>query len=102
MPLDYPIYEEMVRRGSNGRWVWRIGSWLYYAGLLGIILLLIVWPVVFFFKFGDVGIAFGAALLLMAGMFVLGNFLIRVSFRIAAGEGLDISKYSGKAGDGDR
>ena len=43
MQPDYQLYEEMVRRGSNGRWFWRIGVWLYSAGLLGIVLVLMVW-----------------------------------------------------------
>ena len=97
MQPDHPLYEEMVRRGSRGRWFWRIGSWLRSAGLLGIALVLIVWPVVLFFKFGKTGISYAVALLLMAGLAALGSFLRRVSYRIALGEGIDITKFFEKA-----
>lgn len=93
MQPDYPLYEEMVRTGSRGRWFWRIGSWLYYTGLLGIILLLIVWPVFFYFKISDAGLLFFVLLILMAALFTLGAFLKKVSYRIALGEGIDIARY---------
>jgi membrane associated rhomboid family serine protease len=80
----------MVRRGSRGRWFWRIGSWLYSAGLLGIVLVLIVGPVMFYFRFGKLGVGYAAALLGMGGLVVLGSFLRRVSYRIALNEGIDI------------
>ena len=99
MQPDYPLYEEMVRRGSRGRWFWRIGSWLYYTGLLGIILLLIVWPFFFYFKIRDAGLLFLVLLVLMAALFTAGSFLKKVSYRIALGEGIDIAEYFGKAGD---
>ena len=88
-----------MRLGSRGRWFWRIGAWLYSAGLLGIVLVLIVWPVVFFFQFGRTGIAYAVALLVMAGLAMLGSFLRKVSYRIALGEGIDITKYIEDAGD---
>lgn len=82
-----------MRRGSRGRWFWRIGSWLYYTGLLGIILLLIVWPVSFYFKISDAGLLFFVLLVVMAALFTAGAFLKKVSYRIALAEGLDIAKY---------
>ena len=100
MQPDYPLYEEMVRRGSRGRWFWRLGAWLYSAGLAGIVLVLIVWPVVFFFKFGKTGISYAVALVAMGWLSVLGSFLRKVSYRIALDEGIDITKYFEKAGDG--
>ena len=93
MQQDYPLYEEMVRRGSRGRWFWRIGSWLYYTGILGIVLLLIIWPVVFYFRISDAGLLFFVLLLLMAAIFTTGNLLKRASYRIALGEGIDVVKY---------
>ena len=93
MQSDYPLYEEMLRRGSRGRWFWRVGTWLYAAGLLGMVIVLAVWPVVFFFKFGETGIGYAVALLAMAGLVLLGSTLRRVSYRIALGEGIDITKY---------
>lgn len=100
MQPDYQLYQEMVRRGSRGRWFWRLGAWLYSAGLVGIVLVLMVWPVVFFFKFGKTGIAYAVALVALGGLTVLGSFLRKVSYRIALDEGLDIAKYFEKAGDG--
>ena len=100
MQPDYPLYEEMVRRGSRGRWFWRLGAWLYSAGLAGIVLVLIVWPVVFFFKFGKTGISYAVALVAMGWLSVLGSFLRKVSYRIALDEGIDITKYFEKARDG--
>ena len=100
MQPDYPLYEEMVRLGSRGRWFWRIGAWLYSAGLLGIVFVLIVWPLVILFNFGKTGIFYAVALLAMGGLAVLGSFLRKVSYRIALGEGIDITKYIEKAGDG--
>jgi len=102
MQPDYTLYEEMVRRGSRGRWFWRIGGWLHSAGLLGIVLVLIVWPVVFFLRFGKTGISYAVIILVMAGLVVLGSFLKRTSYRIALGEGIDITKYFEKAADGNR
>ena len=100
MQPDYQLYEEMVRRGSRGRWFWRLGIWLHSAGLLGIVLVLMVWPVVFFFKFGKTGIGYAVALVAMGCLSVLGSFLRKVSFKIALEEGIDITKYFEKAGGG--
>lgn len=93
MHPDRPLYEEMVRRGSRGRWYWLAGSRLYSAGLMGIVLVLLVWPVAFYFKFGRTGIAYAVALVGAAAMAAVGSFLRRVSYRIALEEGLDITKY---------
>ena len=100
MQPDHTLYEEMVRRGSRGRWFWRVGSWLYSGGLLGVALVLVVWPVMVFLRFGKTGIAYAVVLLVMAGLVVLGSFLKRTSYRIALGEGIDITKYFEKAADG--
>lgn len=89
-----------MRRGSNGRWFWRIGIWLYSIGLLGIALVLLVWPIVFFFKFGRTGLDYPLALLAAGGLATLGSFLRKVSYRIALGEGIDITKYFEKDADG--
>ncbi|HCC47751.1 MAG TPA: hypothetical protein DEQ38_06495 [Elusimicrobia bacterium] len=93
MLQDYPLYEEMVRLGSRGRWVWRIGNWLVYTGVIGIIFLLIIWPVVFYFKISDAGLIFLVALFIMAALFTLGSLLKRLSYRIALGEGIDVVKF---------
>ena len=93
MHPDHALYVEMVRRGSRGRWFWRAGTWLYSAGLLGICLVLAVWPVVFYFKFGRTGIGYAAALVAMACLVVAGSALRRVSYGIALREGIDVHKY---------
>jgi len=100
MQPDQTLYEEMVRRGSRGRWFWLIGSRLHSAGLLGVALVLVVWPVMVFLKLGKTGISYAVALLVMGGLVVLGSFLKKTSYRIALGEGMDIAKYFEKAADG--
>jgi len=96
MQSDYPLYEEMLRRGSRGRWFWRAGVWLCIG------LVLMVWPAVFFFKLGRTGLAYPVALLALAALAALGSFLRRVSYRIALGEGIDITRYFEKPADGKR
>lgn len=93
MQPDHQLYEEMLRRGSRGRWFWRAGTWLYSAGLMGMVVVLIVWPIVFLFKFGRTGISYAVAILAMAGLVVLGSLLRTISYKIALGEGIDITKY---------
>lgn len=93
MSLDYPLYQEMLRRGSRARWFWRIGDWLCYTGILGFVFVLIMWPFIFFFKFSNTGMAAAAGLVMMAAVYVAGNSLKKVSYRIALGEGIDIVKY---------
>jgi hypothetical protein len=55
-----------------------------------------------FFKFGMTGIGYAVTILAMAGLAALGSYLRRVSYRIALGEGIDISKYFEKPADGKR
>ena len=93
MQPDHKLYEEMVRRGSRGRWFWRVGVWLYAAGVLGICVVLIVWPVAVFFRFGRTGISYAVAILALGGLAALGSFLRRASYRMALGEGIDITRY---------
>lgn len=95
MHPDRPLYEEMVRRGSRGRWFWLIGTRLYSGGLLGICLVLAVWPVMLYFRLGRTGIAYAVALFVLAGLAALGGLLRRISYRIALGEGIDITGYIG-------
>ena len=102
MQPDHKLYEEMVRRGSRGRWFWRAGSWLYVAGLLGICLVLAVWPVAIFFNFGKTSIYYAVAIVAMGGLVVLGSFLKKISYRLALAEGIDIAQYFEKPADGNR
>ena len=102
MLQDYPLYEEMVRRGSRARWFWRAGAWLYSGGLLGIGLVLLVWPIAIYFKLGRTGIAYAAAIVAMGLLVVLGSFLRKVSYGIALDEGIDITAYFEKPPAGDK
>lgn len=97
--MDYPLYEEMVRLGSRGRWFWRIGNWLSYAGLIGMVSVLILWPLMFIIRLGDAGFAFVLALVLMTGVFLAGKLLKRISYWLAEREGIDVPKYLEKPGD---
>lgn len=93
MLQDRPLYEELARLGSRGRWFWLVGNWLVYAGLLGIILLLLAWPAVLYFKIGDAGLLFFVLLVASAGLFTAGSFLKKISYRIALNEGIDVPKF---------
>lgn len=93
MLQDRPLYEEMVRLGSRGRWAWLAGNWLIHVGVSGIVILLIVWPGVFYFKVSESGLLFLIVLFVMAALFTLGSFLKRLSYRIAFGEGIDVAKF---------
>lgn len=102
MQPDQPLYDEMLRRGSRGRWFWLVGGWLRLAGLGGLVLALVLWPAVFYFRIGDFGFYFALALFGAAGLFTLGTFLKRVSYRIALGEGIDLPRYFGKPAGGEK
>ena len=99
MQPDHALYEELVRRGSRGRWFWLAGVRLYAAGVLGICVVLMLWPIAFFLKFGKPGIGYAVAVLALAGLAVLGSFLRKVSYKIALGEGIDITRYFEKPAD---
>lgn len=96
MQPDQGLYEEMARRGSRGCRLWRVGTWLRITGLLGIGFVLLVWPAVLFFGVLDAGMLLAILILLMGAVFMLGNFLKKLSYRIALGEGIDIAEYLDK------
>lgn len=84
MSMDYPFYEEMVRRGSRGRWFWRIGDWLYY---IGIFVFMFGIPAAALLKIGTLKIG----LVGVSGIviFVCGVVLKNISYWIAKREGMD-------------
>lgn len=92
MQQDQAVYEEMLRRGSRGRLFWLAGSRLRSAGLLGIVLLLLVWPVGLYFRIPDIWLILFLGLLAMAAVFSVGSFLKNISYRIALAEGLDLAR----------
>lgn len=98
MQPDQPLYDEMVRRGSRGRWFWLTGGWLRLAGICGIVLALVLWPAALYFRIGDFGFYFALGLFVSAGLFTLGTFLKRISYKLALKEGLDITAYFEKEG----
>lgn len=90
---DQKLYEEMMRRGSRGCAYWRTGTRLYSAGLVGVAAVLVVWPIVLFFRFGNTGLGYAGALIAAAALVVIGGFLRRLSYRIAMGEGIDVASF---------
>lgn len=98
MSMDYPLYEEMIRRKSRGRWFWRIGDWLYYIGLLIFLSSPIFIGMVVYVKLTKTGkgspLAAGALWALFgACVFLLGGWLKNLSYSIAEKEGIDVRKY---------
>jgi len=93
MSLDYPLYEEMKRRGSSARYFWRYGDWLYYFGLL----VAIIWPLA-----SSTAVRLGAHIsffkviliwLVFVALFFIGGSLKKVSYTIAKRDGIDISRF---------
>jgi hypothetical protein len=91
MIQDRPVYEEMARRGSRGVLPWLAGNLLVRAGIWGIILLLLAWPVTFYLRVSDFGLIFFLALVASAGVFTLGSLLKKLSYKIALREGIDVA-----------
>jgi hypothetical protein len=98
MSLDYPLYEEMVRRKSRGRWFWRMGDYLYYIGLLTLCGSPVLYLIFTGSKAAGLGtpnphLVAGVAGLLGICVFMLGGFLKGISYTIAKKEGIDIQRY---------
>ncbi len=98
MSLDYPLYEEMLRRKSRAAKYWRTGDILYYIGLLSAV----GSPMLFLLASGakaalpvksDLRPVARAVGLLGVCVFLLGSFLKSVSYTIAKKEGIDVQKY---------
>ncbi|MDD5209613.1 MAG: hypothetical protein PHV36_09510 [Elusimicrobiales bacterium] len=98
MSLDYPLYEEMLRRKSRAAKYWRAGDVLYYLGLLPLVLS----PFLYLLANGarsvplfktDLRPVAGAVALVSLLVFLSGSFLKSVSYTIAKKEGIDIQKY---------
>jgi hypothetical protein len=94
MSLDYPLYEEMLRRKSRGAPWWRFGDFLYYLGLL---------TAMFAIPAGvghatlekRAGIFPWYLLAFVSGVvvFFVGGGLKRYSYLLARRDGIDVSKY---------
>ena len=93
MPLDHPLYEEMLRRKSGGSWFWLIGNRLYYIGLLIFIAASCLLPVFWSRKLESAVLPAAVTAALGACTFFLGGALKTISYRIAGKEGIDTSPY---------
>lgn len=91
MSLDYPNYEEMIRRGSRGRWFWPIGDWMYYLGIL----LGLIWPMGAVSKWINNPLIpvwpFVLVWLGLVALIPLGLHLKKLAYHIAEKEGIDFS-----------
>lgn len=94
MSLDYPLYEEMVRRKSRAAPWWRTGDILYYIGLLTAIVSIpagaghALWS-------GSAGSGRWYALAFISGVAIFfgGAKLKAYSYSLAARDGIDPSRY---------
>ena len=94
MSLDYPLYEEMVRRKSRAAPWWRMGDILYYLGLLTAVAALpacnahALWS-------GRASVALWYALVFISGLalFFGGSMLKAYSYRLAERDGIDPTQY---------
>jgi len=62
--------------------------------------MLTLWPLVWYFGLSGTGIYFFFALLVLAALFTLGSLLKRISYKLAFGEGIDITRYFEKEESG--
>jgi len=91
--LDYPLYEKMKRKSPRASKYWMMGDRLYHAGLF---LTMLCLPAVFYVYtqmessgmfIGMMGVLFGSI-----GIFAVGFYLKRESYKLAIKAGIDIDK----------
>ncbi len=94
MSLDYPLYEEMVRKGSRAALWWRIGDILYYIGLLAAIVSIPL-GISHTVKSGlvSVGLWYLLAFICCVGIWLSGGLLKSHSYKLAERDGIETSKY---------
>jgi hypothetical protein len=89
---DYPLYEKMKRKSPRASKYWLIGDRLYHAGLFSTMLYI---PASFFVytQTGTGGMFpwMTGALLGSVGIFSLGIYFKRESYKLAIKAGIDIS-----------
>ena len=94
MSLDYPLYEEMLRRKSGAAIWWRVGDFLYYLGLLTAMFAI---PVgVGHAVLSNSAIIFLWYLLAFVSgviVFFVGTIFKGRSYLLAKRDGIDLSKY---------
>jgi uncharacterized membrane protein len=103
MSLDYPLFEEMRRRNSKAAKWWRIGDILYYVGLIGgFTWLLTVIGNLIYLAFSENLISQNYLRFVLRSFLILGGFILlfflggyfkKLSYQIAAKEGINPSDY---------
>jgi hypothetical protein len=94
MSLDYPLYEEMVRRKSRAAPWWRVGDTLFYIGLWTAILSI---PAgirhVLLSGSNHIMLWYILAFVLGVLIYFASHWLKYRSYQIAKEDGIDPSKY---------
>jgi len=90
---DYPLYEKMKRKSPKASKFWIIGDRLYHAGLF---LTMLCIPAVFFvytqMESRGIFIWMIGALLGSIGIFAIGIYFKRESYKLAIKAGIDINQ----------
>jgi hypothetical protein len=91
--LDYQLYEKMKRKSPKASKCWMMGDRLYHAGLF---LTMLCLPAVFYvytqMESSGMLIWIMGALLGSIGMFAVGIYLKRESYKLAIKAGIDINQ----------
>jgi hypothetical protein len=91
--LDYPLYEKMKRKSPKASKYWIIGDRLYHAGLF---LTMLCLPAVFYvytqMESRGIFIWMIGALSGSIGIFAVGIYLKRESYKLAIKAGIDINQ----------
>jgi hypothetical protein len=90
---DYPLYEKMKRKSPKASKFWIIGDRLYHAGLF---LTMLCIPAVFFvytqMESSGIFIWMIGTLLGSIGIFAIGIYFKRESYKLAIKAGIDINQ----------
>ena len=91
--LDYPLYEKMKRKSPGASRYWMIGDRLYHAGLF---LTMLCLPAAFYvytqLRSSGMFIWMVGALLGSIGIFAVGIYFKRESYKLAIKAGIDINQ----------
>ena len=92
MSLDYPFYEQLVRRRHRAAWWWLVGDRLYYLGLLPAMLAVPGSGVALlagFLGYGWVWLAVGTGTFVVGALvFLAGAFLKEHAYALAERDGI--------------
>ena len=91
--LDYPLYEKMKRKSPRAAKYWMMGDRLYHAGLF---LTMLCLPAVFYvytqMESSGMFIWMMGVLFVSIGIFAVGIYLKRESYKLAIKAGIDIDQ----------